>query len=683
MASDSVLPGALDHANHTASIVQAKMALDEGQFPLKVAPFQQDGLRYPLFQFYSNTPYLIGALIYKYLTPWNPWLALKLVYLLGLLVAGIFVFKVGSILGFDKSTSLLMGVAYITAPYILINIHARGAYTEAFAQFIIPILSYTSLRLVHQPTRFRFAWTSVAWLLLGTSHVITFVYGTSFYLILVVALYVFRRINVRTALALVAACGLGWCLSAFQWYPAATVGPLQVQYDLGNIFEAGWLTPISTLLAPTSTPPEPLGRDTPPFLNFSIGVPFVIAVAGLMYFRRWLGPDAKTVWSLMLVFFLAFICAWSPVDFWSVLPAQFRIAQFPYRFLTYTTTIGTALFGYFAHLYKRRFAGPLFLGGLIALILLANPYLPSLQRNARSLSSIIKAPDIGYGAGAYLYSWESRATIADYGGKYETRLPLASADNWLVVKLEMPLDRDYIERSDAALILVGDASPLAGACRNLDLTLDDVVIASREIVPGPFEWRVPNADFRHFRNRIGKLAFKSKCGFVPAAVSPGSLDNRLLWIRVRSLKFQRSGAGTSAGGDGALAGGTMTVADLRSKCRVIGFNVDCEVKTETAVAAQLPVFYYPSLLRITVNDMKSPYSPSADGAYVLALVTLTPGRNHIVATFAGSRIGNVLSLFGIAAVLISVWFTPKTSSSLESIEQYPPESPHRTTLAGE
>jgi hypothetical protein len=74
MASNGVLPAALDHANHTASIVQAKMALDEGQFPLKVAPFEHDHMRYPLFQFYSNTPYLIGGLIYKYVTPRNPWL---------------------------------------------------------------------------------------------------------------------------------------------------------------------------------------------------------------------------------------------------------------------------------------------------------------------------------------------------------------------------------------------------------------------------------------------------------------------------------------------------------------------------------------------------------------------------------------------------------------------------------
>src|SRR5271163_4175184 len=84
MASNTVLPAAPDHPNHTASIVQAKMALDEGQFPLKVAPFEHVGLRYPLFQFYSQTPYLIGGLIYKYVTPKNPWLALKIVYLLGL-----------------------------------------------------------------------------------------------------------------------------------------------------------------------------------------------------------------------------------------------------------------------------------------------------------------------------------------------------------------------------------------------------------------------------------------------------------------------------------------------------------------------------------------------------------------------------------------------------------------------
>ncbi len=640
MASDSVLPEALDHANHTASIIQAKMALDEGQFPLKVAPFQHDGLRYPLFQFYSNTPYLIGGLIYKYLTPSNPWLALKIVYFLGLCISGLFVFKTGELLGFERSVSVLMGVAYITAPYLLINILTRGAYTEAFAQFILPILGYASLRLVMRPTRFGYVWPTLAWLFLGTSHVITFVYGTGFYLFLVLILYLFRRIDARSSITLLIACGLGWCISAFQWYPAATIGPLQIHGMLGDVYSVGWLTPISTLFAPVSVAPEPLGRDTPPFLNPALGMPTLIALAGLVYFKRRLGDDSRNVWPLMLVFGLAFFCAWSPVNFWSIVPDKLKIVQFPYRFLTYTVAVGTVLFGYFANIYGRHYGSPSFLGWLLCLILFANSYLPTLQHNTRSLDSIVKAPDLGYGSAAYLYAGEVPASIETYRGKYETGLSLISGDDWLLAGDEMPLARAYIENSDAALVLSGDASTLAGPCRKLDLVLDGRVIASRDIAPGPFQWRVPNAAFRRSKNPVGQLSFQSECGFVPAAVDPGSHDTRHLWIRVSTLKFLRS------------AGDTMTVEDMRRQCKVKGSKVDCTVNRQSPSEAQLPVLYYPSLLQIRLNGKSVPYRPSAQGALALAMVSLPAGQNHIVASFAGSSVGNLLSLFGIVALLI-------------------------------
>ena len=48
LASNQILPSAPDHANHTAIIVQARKAIEEGQFPLRVAPWQHEGLRYPL-----------------------------------------------------------------------------------------------------------------------------------------------------------------------------------------------------------------------------------------------------------------------------------------------------------------------------------------------------------------------------------------------------------------------------------------------------------------------------------------------------------------------------------------------------------------------------------------------------------------------------------------------------------
>ncbi len=103
MASNDIIPGIPDQANNTAFVVEAKLALDEGQLPLKVAPFATDGLRYPLFQFYSQWPYLGAAIVYKYLTPANPWIAVKLAYLTALCLAAFFAFKFAQVVGFDRT----------------------------------------------------------------------------------------------------------------------------------------------------------------------------------------------------------------------------------------------------------------------------------------------------------------------------------------------------------------------------------------------------------------------------------------------------------------------------------------------------------------------------------------------------------------------------------------------------
>src|SRR5437588_9219854 len=52
-----------DIINHVAGIIEAKAALLEGQFPLRVAPHQVGGMRYPLFQYYGNFPYPLGGLL--------------------------------------------------------------------------------------------------------------------------------------------------------------------------------------------------------------------------------------------------------------------------------------------------------------------------------------------------------------------------------------------------------------------------------------------------------------------------------------------------------------------------------------------------------------------------------------------------------------------------------------------
>src|SRR5438128_1419771 len=58
-----VLPftGAQDIGNHVSGIIEAKNALAEGQFPIRVAPHQNHNERYAIYQFYGNLPYTVGG----------------------------------------------------------------------------------------------------------------------------------------------------------------------------------------------------------------------------------------------------------------------------------------------------------------------------------------------------------------------------------------------------------------------------------------------------------------------------------------------------------------------------------------------------------------------------------------------------------------------------------------------
>jgi hypothetical protein len=67
-ASDSVVPASIDLGDHLGAVIQAKMAIQDGQFPPRIAPWQHNGWQYPLYQFYSSLPFTFSGLVYQWLT---------------------------------------------------------------------------------------------------------------------------------------------------------------------------------------------------------------------------------------------------------------------------------------------------------------------------------------------------------------------------------------------------------------------------------------------------------------------------------------------------------------------------------------------------------------------------------------------------------------------------------------
>lgn len=413
MASNRVFPAAPDHVNATRLIVQAKMALHERQFPLRIAPWQFDGRRYPVYQFYSPLPYTLGGALYKWVFPWQPFLAYKTMLWGALVLGGLSASRLIRWLTNSQSIGIVAGVLYMASPYFLVNIHARGAFAEAVAQGLLPVVAYATLRCFRKGGLCWLAAGGVAWTSLAMTHLITFVYMSLFagLLVLGAALLKLRRQKTWQGLCWTgAAYGAGLLLCLYYLAPIVDAEYLGVSNSLHNPMRTNWLTPIAMLLAPTAVSPEPLpGHSTTPFLYAGIGLPVLAAVAicwyGLINGHPLLGSTRhrRFIGLLLALFLLDLVMTWSPFDFWRILPKPLWICQFTYRLVAQMMWIGLILSGFALKLAFGRSPNHRQVIATILAILIANShYLPPLTQTNLTMKALVAEPDMGYGRYVYL-----------------------------------------------------------------------------------------------------------------------------------------------------------------------------------------------------------------------------------------------------------------------------------------
>lgn len=408
IASDTYLPQILDYKNHTALVVQAKMAIDEGQFPIRVTPFEHQSLSYPIFQFYSPLMYTIAGSIYKWFTPNNPYVALKYTVILAFMLAGIYSYRSALLLTKNKKIAVVAALVYMCTPYLLINLLARGAFTEFFAQGLIPMVLYYNLMATQQNApRRTLIELALAWALLALSHSITFIYTSFFMGLLFLGLALHRILTVKTLFKLALAYGFACLLSLWMLAPA---------WDMASIAEIGtrnpylfnWLTPLSSLLSFTAVSPMPLPGNYMLLTKIyvSLGLPMLIAL-GFALMRLFavesFTPSRRFFTTVLFVYFFAFLLAWAPFNVYEYLPTLLDVAQFSYRLLTQTTWIGIIIVSVFlstVHLMEK--PNTSFYVVFIAITFLAaSPWVQTQQDSGAIISDIVANPDSGYGKTGY------------------------------------------------------------------------------------------------------------------------------------------------------------------------------------------------------------------------------------------------------------------------------------------
>jgi hypothetical protein len=627
IASDNVLPAVPDIANHVAAIVQARMAIEESQFPLRVAPWQHDGARYPLFQFYSPTPYSVAALLYKWITPRNPFVAYKICIWFSLVLGALYIFRISLYLVRCKYAAALAGAMYMFAPYYLINIHARGAFTEAIGQGLLPVVIFYSLRAYSTQKLSWILKAGLSWYLLITTHVITFVYASVFLSVFFGLLSVKQR-GGRRLFASALAFSIGITLALYFIAPMAEADYLQIRSSIENPYETRWLTPLAALVSPVSIPPEPQpGKPTTPHLHPAIGWPMLLSglavVAGLGNYVS-LAFRAKAICIVLLALFaLGVLMTWSAVNVWVFLPDVLFITQFTYRILAQVMWTGALLgsFGVYSILDRDVRFKHLVLG-LLLLGMSSSSYLPSLESSPLQVADLVKAPDLGYGQNAYLPT--------RLGVDRLHNCPFVYQDGWLMEE-ECITGIDKVGLASASVELQGEVPSNYLASTTLSLVVNGGEIASRHLSAGYFTWRIPLENVKVSNDGKYRIGFKAKGSFVAAQLDTKSKDSRSLAVRVSHLIITDS------------YDSSTRINVPRTACYQQKATTVCKVSSLERALAQLPVLFYPQFLDVTINDTPVGYTKLRDRQQLFVGVGVDKGDAIVRIRFEGLAWSNWLS----------------------------------------
>lgn len=637
IASNTYLPFSPDYANHLGLIVQAKMAILQWQFPIRTAPWEFTGWHYPVYQFYSPLPYTIAAIIFC-IKHSNPFIAYKAVIWLALVLGGIYIYRTAYILTKAKTPSLLAGVVYMMAPYFIININVRGAFTEACAQGVLPIALYYTVRTYFDGFNLKNnCITAISWFALAITHLITFVYG-SLFIGLFLLLTTMQNKTHWKGLMISGICYTYGCLLSL-WFlvPIHIIeNKLNIDFSLINPMSTNWLTPLSNLLSSTAISPMPLpGNHLLIFpLYPGIGWCILLSASVCLYLTITSSiPKAKynaVVRSLLSLFLLLVFLTWSPVNIWKYLPKFLMITQFSYRMLAQVSWVGALLFALAIKLsYKENMKVHEIALALLLIGLASSSWLQTNNSSIRA-ESVIQNPDMGYGKGGYLL--KSNPIPIFYGG---INLHFATGDGWLDSGQHLKISNKLIKHNpDIGLHFDGEfATEYLKLPAVLTVKADGDIIHKEQITTQSFSINIPLNKITPSKQKpFVELELLVNKHFVPHDISNESGDLRQLAIRVRSIVLTTRSQDTGT-----------PVERVQPFCTQVGTKTICKLTTSGIV--QLPILYYPRLLNITVDGENVPYYPLPYlNGLVLSGVTVKPGMHDITFNFQGIAWANRISL---------------------------------------
>ncbi|MCC7359747.1 MAG: hypothetical protein IT317_09730 [Anaerolineales bacterium] len=370
------LPCSDDGPFHLYRAVELGRLLHLGHWLPRWAPDMAQGYGYPFFNFYA--PLSSYGVVALHGLGFTYPAALKAAFILGVWAAGLAVFWLGRALWGERA-GVAAGAAYLLAPYLAYDLLFRGNLAEAWG-FIWPPLALLGL---HRRGRWGWLLAALAYAALILTHNVFALLASP-----LLGAHLVLRAAQRRSWAVLARGGLalaaGLALTAYFWLPALAERG-QVHADrllVPPIFTwyTNFITPSDVLAAPQVEDPllvNPSPIRAVGLVTVLLGLPAVAAALWALARRQANSTHAAVGFLALALAGYAFMTVEASTLIWRALK-PLELVQFPWRMLGPAALCAALLVGAGVPVLERlarragRWAGALVVGGVLALLVLAN-----------------------------------------------------------------------------------------------------------------------------------------------------------------------------------------------------------------------------------------------------------------------------------------------------------------------
>jgi hypothetical protein len=350
-------------------IFEMRRCFADLQIPCRWVPDMAFGFGYPLYNYYSQLPYYIGAFLSYYFGYIN---SAKILFGIPLVLGGISVYFLARQL-YGKLPAFVTSVLYIFVPYRALDIYVRGAIAESFAISIVPLVFLFSYLLAKKDSSYYLLGLVLSFFAFLISHNIMTMLFMPFVVLWVLLLY--KSMGKKSLIRVLVGLLIGFGMSCYYLLPAyferyliQTESLTRFELDfrahflaIRQLFDISWGYGAST-------------PDIHDQISFQLGYPHVIlavlayVILALFILKKYLhlrisfsflkNTDVKFyIFPLFFAFALfvsVFMTHNKSAFIWEHI-GILKFAQFPWRFLSISALATSFLGGFTLTLVRKKY----------------------------------------------------------------------------------------------------------------------------------------------------------------------------------------------------------------------------------------------------------------------------------------------------------------------------------------